>query len=325
MAIHRLLLPREWAKPSSAALAGSNVAHLSGQSATTGQYKVSLWQSTSTVKGLKYILINLKPVYTLCVSFPASQVTASARRRCRGRRRSPATPRSRARSTSSPSRWPAATPSATARAWCNDSRGRPAMTDSQAWSPPPGPGSHRPPPHPPFCRENWCLPAPAGSPPRQKPGKAVSPKQRLSLYLFILPFLLSRRSERRGAGEGEGGKGGKGGTRSCCEKVVETNKTVLVWRFLHDRRRPILGLHRDGAFNVGAFLPASTSRPGPSLPVNVFRSTDSLWSRWNVADSRRSDSTLRGVTFRSKRVRSLPWRVVGGFLSQTPTDAGVAG
>ncbi|XP_009887379.1 PREDICTED: docking protein 6 [Charadrius vociferus] len=96
-------------------------------------------------------------------------------------------------------------------------------------------------------------------------------------------------------------------------------------QFLHDRRRPVLGLHLNGAFDVGAFLPTSTSRAGLSSPVNVFRSTDSRWSRRNAANSRRSDSTLRGVTFRSKQVRSLSWRVVRCFLSQTPTDTRVAG
>lgn len=110
---------------------------------------------------------------------------------------------------------------------------------------------------PTICCENWCQPAPAGSPPPRKPGEAASPKQRLSLYLFILPFLLLICSERKG---GAGG-GGWRGTRSCCEKVVETSEAVSVWRFLHDRRRPALGLHRDGASDVGAFLPASTSRP----------------------------------------------------------------
>lgn len=57
------------------------------------------------------------------------QVIAWAQRRCPGHRHFPATPRSRVRSTSSPSRWPAATPSAMARASCNDSWGsRPRET-----------------------------------------------------------------------------------------------------------------------------------------------------------------------------------------------------
>uniref|UniRef100_A0A8V0X713 Docking protein 6 n=1 Tax=Gallus gallus TaxID=9031 RepID=A0A8V0X713_CHICK len=56
-------------------------------------------------------------------------VIAWAQRRCPGHRHFPATPRSRVRSTSSPSRWPAATPSAMARASCNDSWGsRPRET-----------------------------------------------------------------------------------------------------------------------------------------------------------------------------------------------------
>lgn len=80
--------------------------------------------------------------------FSPLQVMAWALQRCPGHRHFPATPQSRAKSTSSPFRWPAATPSATARASCNDSRGQPAKRDSQAWNLPPGPGSSACPPHP---------------------------------------------------------------------------------------------------------------------------------------------------------------------------------
>lgn len=146
---------------------------------------------------------------------------------------------------------------------------------------------------PTICRENWCLPAPARSPPMWKPGEAASLKQRLSLYLFILLFLLSIHQEGGGRGAGEGRVGR--GMRSCCEKVMETNETVLMWRFLHDQTRPILGLHADVAFDIRAFPPASTSRLAHLHP-NIFRSpsqpTDSCWSRWNVADSRCSISTV---------------------------------
>lgn len=92
-----------------------------------------------------------KLTYILCVHVSPLQVTTSAQQRCPGRRHFPATHRSRARRTSSRCRWPAATPSATARGWCNDSRGQPAHTDSWAWSLPPGPGSRWPPLHPPFA------------------------------------------------------------------------------------------------------------------------------------------------------------------------------
>lgn len=158
--------------------------------------------------------------------FSPLQVTASAQRRCPGRRHFPATHRSRVRSTSSPCHWPAATPSATARGWCNDSRG--CQPDGHlSLEPPTRTGELLAPSAPTICRENWCLPAPAGAPPVRKPGEVASPKQRLSLYLFILPFLLLICSERRGLGGwGEGGRGTL--LCLCCKKSVETNETVLV-------------------------------------------------------------------------------------------------
>lgn len=117
------LCPQPREIPSSAASEGPDEASLlSRHPGTVGQYKVNPLESVSMVKGFK-------PSYICCVHVSPLQVTTSAQRRCPGRRHFPATRRSRARSTSSPCRWPAATPSATARGWCNDSRGcRPRWT-----------------------------------------------------------------------------------------------------------------------------------------------------------------------------------------------------
>lgn len=166
---------------------------LSRQPGTVDRMKFSHWRLCLWWKVSK-------PSYIFCVHASPLQVTASAQRRCPGRRHSPATLRSRARSTSSRCRWAAATPSATARGWCNDSWGC-RHTDTWAWSLPPGPGAAGP-SAPSICRENWRPPAPAGAPPMWEPGEAASPKQRLSLYLFILPFLLLICWERRGLGVG---------------------------------------------------------------------------------------------------------------------------
>lgn len=169
----------------------------------------------------------------------------------------------------------------------------------RAWSLSPGPEPPAP-SAPTICRENWCLPAPAGSLPRQKPGEVASPKQRLSLYLFILLFLLSICSGRRG--------GGGGGCVCVVRKWWKQTKLCWCEGFC---------MTREGPFWGSITMEHSTS--GPSYPPppagwpifihNVFRSlpqpTDSRWSRWNVTDSRHSVSAV-GVTFRSKRVHSLP-------------------
>lgn len=52
-----------------------------------------------------------------------------------------------------------------------------------------------------------------------KPGEAASLKQRLSLYLFILLFLLSIRQEGGGRGAA-GGRGGAGRVGRVCVRVV---------------------------------------------------------------------------------------------------------
>lgn len=95
--------------------------------------------------------LNDRRVTSFVSMSPSPQVTTSAQQKCPGHKRFPATRRSRVRSTSSPSHWPAATPSAMAQAWYNDSWGQPAKRNSRAWSLQTEPGSRWPPPHPLFA------------------------------------------------------------------------------------------------------------------------------------------------------------------------------
>lgn len=135
--------------------------------------------------------------------------------------------------------------------------GQPAKRDSQAWNLPPGPGSSVHPPHP---QLPWNLRPTSSSPATMKMGiwRGSFPEaEAKSLFIyFAIPSVNMFRTEMVGAG----GVGGGEGKHSCRKKVVETNETVLVWRILHDQRRPCHRALSRCAFDIRVFLPISISR-----------------------------------------------------------------
>ncbi|XP_064006371.1 docking protein 6 isoform X1 [Pogoniulus pusillus] len=154
----------------------------------------------------------------------ARQVTTWSRRRCPGRRRSPATRRRRARSSRSRRRrsrrcpWPAATASATGRGRgrCSDRRGRAAERGTvEPGASPRGRGAAGPLGGPLRCGKRH-----AGQPRAGAPAGGGFPEAEAESWViyfavpFLLSFFMSMRSERKGARGGGGGKGAPW----CCEK-----------------------------------------------------------------------------------------------------------
>ncbi|XP_025067133.1 docking protein 6 isoform X3 [Alligator sinensis] len=111
--------------------------------------KFRLW-STFDSSFLPHVSFNMK-VFAMKMHWT---VTVSVQQRCLVHRRFPATPQSRARSTSSPCRCLAAMDSATAQASCSDIQRAADQRDSLAWNLPVGSGSHLRPPQKTKCIEN---------------------------------------------------------------------------------------------------------------------------------------------------------------------------